>query len=102
VPLLLAYADVGHGRILLQWFDYSAPNPIHLAITFRSDADNGTFLSFDKVVERLCRHAQKIASTAPEAPQPEIAVVDVSGCAKSKTATRQHRSTARTRGRAAA
>jgi hypothetical protein len=30
-------ADIGHGRILLQWWDYSSPNPIHLAIEFRDD-----------------------------------------------------------------
>jgi hypothetical protein len=66
------------------------------------DPDTGAFLSFAKVVERLCRLARKIASTAPEGPQPEIAVIDVSGCAKSKTATRQRRSTAGARGQAAA
>jgi hypothetical protein len=32
-----AYADVGRGRILLQWFDYSPPHPIQLAIAFRFD-----------------------------------------------------------------
>jgi hypothetical protein len=37
------------------------------------DPDTGMFLSFDKVVERLRGLAQKIASTTPEAPQPEIA-----------------------------
>jgi hypothetical protein len=66
------------------------------------DPDTGMFLSFDKVVERLCRLARYIASTAPEAPQPEIAVVDVSGCAKSKAAPRRRRSTAGIRGQAAA
>jgi hypothetical protein len=32
-----SYTDIGHDRILLQWWDYYAPNPIHLAISFRAD-----------------------------------------------------------------
>lgn len=32
-----AYSDVGHGRILLQWWDYYSVRPIHLAIAFRAD-----------------------------------------------------------------
>jgi hypothetical protein len=64
--------------------------------------DSGSFLSFEKVVERLRRLALQIAGTAPDAPQPEIAVVDVSGCAKSKATARQRRSTERIAGQAAA
>jgi hypothetical protein len=31
-----AYADTGHGRVLLQWWDYYGAHPIHLAIAFRA------------------------------------------------------------------
>ena len=32
-----SYTDIGHDRILLQWWGFYAPNPIHLAISFRAD-----------------------------------------------------------------
>jgi hypothetical protein len=59
------------------------------------DPETGAFLGFNEVVERLRRLAQQIASGSPEAPQPEIAVLDVSSCARSraKTAKGQRRST---------
>jgi hypothetical protein len=37
-------------------------------------------LNFGEVVERLRRVAADIASGSPDAPQPEIAVLDVSSC----------------------
>jgi hypothetical protein len=40
----------------------------------------GRFLAFGEVVEHLRRLAVEIASTEPDAPQPEIAVLDVSSC----------------------
>jgi len=42
------------------------------------DPQGGAFLSFDQVVKRLEALAVRIAGTAPDAPQPEIAVLDVS------------------------
>ncbi len=56
------------------------------------DSETSTFLRFDEVVERLHRLAREIAGVAPEAPQPEIAVVNVSGCAKPESHTRRRRS----------
>ncbi len=44
------------------------------------DPDTGAFLNFGQVIERLCRLAVEIASASPDAPQPEIAVLDVSSC----------------------
>jgi len=44
------------------------------------DPDTGAFLSFDEVIGRLRQMAAEIASEAPEAPQPEIAALDVSSC----------------------
>jgi hypothetical protein len=57
------------------------------------DPQTGSFLSFDELVGRLCRLARDIASGAPEAPQPEIAVLDVSDCTKPITARTLRRST---------
>ena len=45
------------------------------------DPDTGAFLSFDEVVGRLRHMAAEIASESPDAPQPEIAALDVSSCA---------------------
>ena len=42
------------------------------------DPDTGVFLSLDELVERLRRIASDIASGSPDAPQPEITVLDVS------------------------
>jgi hypothetical protein len=42
--------------------------------------ETGIFLSFDEVVAHLRRLAAEIASASPDAPQPEIAVLDVSSC----------------------
>ena len=44
------------------------------------DPNTGAFLSFDDVIERLRRMAAEIASESPDAPQPEIAALDVSSC----------------------
>jgi hypothetical protein len=44
------------------------------------DRDTGTFLSFGEMVERLRHLAVEIANESPDAPQPEIAVLDVSSC----------------------
>jgi hypothetical protein len=44
------------------------------------DPETGAFLNFGEVVERLRRVAADIASGSPDAPQPEIAVLDVSSC----------------------
>lgn len=43
---------------------------------------DGTYLTFESVVQRLRTLAASIRSTSPSGPQPEIAVVDVSSCAK--------------------
>jgi hypothetical protein len=42
------------------------------------DTENGTFLSCGELIGRLQKLAATIAGTAPDAPQPEIAVLDVS------------------------
>jgi hypothetical protein len=44
------------------------------------EPETGKFLTFSEVVERLQKQATGIAATAPDAPQPEISVVDVSTC----------------------
>jgi len=44
------------------------------------DPDRGAFLSFEEVVVRLRRMTSVIASKSPDAPQAEIAVLDVSSC----------------------
>jgi hypothetical protein len=59
------------------------------------------FLSFEELVECLRRMARDIASETPEAPQPEIVVVDVSDCAKPTAARTRRRSAARKRQAAA-
>ena len=46
------------------------------------EPQTGAFLSFDQVVDHLKALAVRIAGTAPDAPQPEIGVLDVSSCAK--------------------
>jgi hypothetical protein len=43
---------------------------------------DGTYLSFEAVVQRLRTLAEDIRNASPSGPQPEIAVVDVSSCAK--------------------
>ncbi len=43
---------------------------------------DGTCLSFPKVVERLKEHANKIRQASSFGPQPEVAVIDVSSCAR--------------------
>ena len=43
---------------------------------------DGTYLSFEAVVERLRSLAARIRSESPEGPQPEISVLDVSCCAR--------------------
>jgi hypothetical protein len=45
------------------------------------DIATGAFLSFDEVVARLRAQARAIAGSSPYAPQPEIAMLDVSTCA---------------------
>jgi hypothetical protein len=32
-----AISNVGNGNVLLQWFDYNSPRPIHLGISFGPD-----------------------------------------------------------------
>lgn len=44
---------------------------------------DGTYLKFDAVVQRLRALAVRIRSESSAGPQPEICVVDVSGCARS-------------------
>jgi hypothetical protein len=44
------------------------------------DTDTGVFLNFGEVAQRLWRVAADIASGSPDAPQPEIAVLNVSSC----------------------
>lgn len=44
------------------------------------DAETGEFLNFGEVVTRLRVLAGRIAGAEPDAPQPEIATLDVSGC----------------------
>jgi hypothetical protein len=48
------------------------------------DPNTGAFMSFDEVVAHLRRLATEIASGSPDAPQPEIAVLDVSTCVPSR------------------
>jgi len=43
---------------------------------------DGTYLSFEAVVQRLCTLAASIRSASLSGPQPEISVIDVSTCAK--------------------
>ncbi len=43
------------------------------------EKDSGTYLNFAQVIDRLKEEARQISGTAPDAPQPEIAVLDVSG-----------------------
>jgi hypothetical protein len=43
---------------------------------------DGTFVSFDGVVQRLRTLAASIRSASPSGPQPEISVIDVSACAR--------------------
>jgi len=43
---------------------------------------DGTYLSFDAVVQRLRDLAARIRSKSPTGPQPEISVVDVSSCGR--------------------
>lgn len=43
---------------------------------------DGTFLSFEAVVQRLCALAATIRNASPSGPQPEICVVDVSSCVR--------------------
>ena len=43
---------------------------------------DGTYLSFEAVVQRLLALASSIRSASPSGPQPEISVIDVSSCAK--------------------
>lgn len=45
------------------------------------DPDTDALLSFGEVVQRLRHAAAAVASESPDAPQPEIAALDVSGCA---------------------
>ena len=45
-------------------------------------ADSGKVLSFDELAEHLRSLAAKVASAASDASQPEIAVINVSGCAQ--------------------
>lgn len=43
---------------------------------------NGTYLDFEAVVQHLRTRAAHIRNASPSGPQPEIAVIDVSSCAK--------------------
>jgi hypothetical protein len=47
------------------------------------DTKTGSVLKFSEVVERLRNLAARIAGTGPDAPQPEIAVLDVTSCGTS-------------------
>ena len=44
------------------------------------DTETREFLTFNEVVDRLRALAIRIAGTGPDAPQPEIAVLDVTSC----------------------
>lgn len=46
------------------------------------ELQDGTFVSFDGVVQRLRTLAASIRSASPFGPQPEISVIDVSACAR--------------------
>ena len=50
---------------------YQMPRPVGW------EAENGVMLTFQQVVERLRAKAAEIAGAATDAPQPEIAVIDV-------------------------
>jgi|RhiMetdeSRZDD1v2_1073273.scaffolds.fasta_scaffold187587_3 hypothetical protein len=65
--------DARHGILLL----------VHQARRPRGwpDPDTGRFLTFAQAVERLRALAQQISGTLPDAPQPVIALLDVSSCA---------------------
>ena len=62
--------DAGHGILLL----------VHQQQRSKGwhDTETGAFLSFEEVISRLRALAARIAVAAPDAPQPEIAVLDVS------------------------
>lgn len=49
------------------------------------DPETSQFLTLAELTERLCQLAAEIASAAPDAPQPEIAIVDVSSCDDKRT-----------------
>lgn len=57
------------------------------------ELSGGTYLDFAGVVQRLRDLAERIRSKSPAGPQPEICVVDVSGCARpagrSRSATKR-------------
>ena len=57
-----------HGILLLV---HQMPRPVGW------EAENGVMLTFQQVVERLRAKAAEIAGAATDAPQPEIAVIDV-------------------------
>jgi hypothetical protein len=42
----------------------------------------GRYMDFDEVVDHLRVKAKQIAGESPDAPQPEIAIIDVSSCAE--------------------
>jgi hypothetical protein len=46
------------------------------------DPEHGGLLSFDQVVDHLRALAVEIAARSPDAPQPEIGVLDVSDASK--------------------
>jgi hypothetical protein len=67
--LYLRARDARHGILLLV---HKEPRPIGW-----KDAKTGTFLKFSEVVDRLRALAAYIAGTRPDAPQPEISVLDI-------------------------
>ena len=67
--------DARHGILL---FVYKEPRPKGW-----KDTKTSTVLKFSQVVDRLRALAAHIAGTGPDAPQPEIAVLDVTSCGTS-------------------
>ena len=67
---------------------------------------DGTYLSFEAVVQRIRELAARIRREPPSGPQPEVCVIDVSSCARpakrnKQARTRSARSTAKAKGRGA-
>jgi hypothetical protein len=71
--------EEGHGILLLV---HKRPRPKGWQI------ESGKFLPFNDVVSRLKALARKIRGASPDAPQPEIAVLDVSRCGAASRAAR--------------
>jgi hypothetical protein len=67
--------DARHGILLLV---HKKPRPKGW-----QDTKTGAFLTFSEVISRLLTLATHIAGTRPDAPQPEIAVLDVTSCGTS-------------------